>query len=225
DLLGERAVLRPEYALGYPESASVVAEAEPKGDPSAALDEELPSDDMIARYLRGGVFARTVEAVAARNADFAETLCAIYDAHAESGEVTSIRAGAWRRRGTERDRTARSKAAVVVGVPPARVAASTTSFEDEGRWAQLGRDETLGCAFEVSIEVLQDALVIHVDFAERGELAEVRVGNASVVVGPDADEVELRVARQPELAFVVRHRDGRQVAETLTLVAEDQASP
>lgn len=223
DLLGERAVLRPEYAFVYPLATSEGVEGELKGDPSAALDEELPSDDMIARYLAGGVFARTVEAAAARDADFAETLRAIYDAHAEAGEVTSLRAGAWRRAG--RERTARSKAAVVVSVPPARAAASTSTVENENRWALLGRDETLGCAFELSLEVLGDSLVVHVDIAEKGKLAEVRVGDASVVVGPDDDHVELRVARRPELTLVVRSREGLQVEETLTFVAEDKTTP
>lgn len=222
DLLGERAVLRPEYSFVYALATSEGAESERKGDLSTALDEELPSDDMIARYLAGGVFARTVEAAAARDADFAETLRAIYDAHAEAGEVTSLRAGAWRRAG--RERTARTRAAVVVSVPPARAAASTSTAENENRWALLGRDETLGCAFDLSLEVLGDSLVFHVDIADKGKLAEVRVGDASVVVGPDEDHVELRVARRPELTLVVRSREGLHVEETLTF-AEDKTSP
>lgn len=222
DLLGERAAFRPAYALRYPEASGAELAGEPKGDPSAALDEELPSDDMIARYVHGGAFARTVEAAAARDADFAETLEAIYDAQLEIGEVTSMRAGAWRR--ARRTPTARTKVTLTVSAPPVRAAAAATPIEDEKHWVQLGRDETLGCAFELSVEVLADSLVVHLDLAETGKIAEVRVGDVSVAVAADQDEVELRVARRTELAFVVRHRDGSEVRETFELVQHDEAT-
>ena len=195
---------------------------EPKGDPSAALDEELPSDDMVTRYVHGGAFAVTVEAAAARDADFAESLEALYDAVAEAGEVTSMRAGAWRR--SRRSRTARSKVTVTVSAPPIRAAAASTAIEQETRWVQLGRDETLGCAFELSVEVLADAVVVHLDLAEAGKIAEVRVGEVSVTVAPDQDAVELRVARQPELTFIVRHHDGSELRETFEFVEQDEAN-
>ena len=175
---------------------------------------------MIARYIHGGTFAKTIESAAARDDDFAEILEAVYDAHLQAGEVTSMRSGAWRSRG----KAPRAKLTVPVTVAPARAAAASAAFDADTRWVTLGRDETLGCELEVAVEVLEDALVFHLDFAEPAKLVEVCVGDVTVPVGPRDAHVEVRVARQPEIAFVVRSRQGAELHETFALVEETKGA-
>ena len=74
------------------------------------------------------------------------------------------------------------------------------------------------------VEVLEDALVFHLDFAEPAKLVEVCVGDVTVPVGPRDAHVEVRVARQPQIAFVVRSRQGAELHETFALVEETKGA-
>lgn len=213
-LLGYRAAMQPTWADAFDDEADGDAQADVTGEDRwrEAVQQAIPSDEVIAHYVGRGALARYVEGVAAVNDNFVEDLAACIDAMIQCGEGVGLVARRWRKRALV---DAAVDPLLFAAIPAARFAAATAPDVDVPETElRLGALSPLDA--ELRIVVTATGVTVQVTAGEQG-LERIELGKAVATVPTEADYWELVLSPIPTgpVKLLVRAADGTEFAEEL----------
>lgn len=212
-LLGTRAAMEPAWADGFQGRAEGSQEergafAEERWRES--IQESVPSDELITRYVTRGAMSRYVEGVAAANTIFAGDLAACIDALLEAREDVGLIARRWRTHA----RVAPSSSPLrFAAIPPLRLAAATAATAVAKTTIALGVLSPLDA--EGRFEVSARELMLQVFEGEK-PIERVELGGqvAMSPVAPNRWELAVPVSAGPVRLRIVS-TDGSEISEEL----------
>lgn len=216
-LLGARAPMDPRWADAFEAREQGVVEAScftgQEKRVVASLQESVPSDEIVTRYITRGALSGYVEAVAAQNLAFADDLAACVDALLLARETVGLVARRWRARASA------SPSLAPLGfssIPKPRLAAASGAEADAVTTTiDLGMLAPLDAAGRFLVSARELKLQV---FEGNGGLQRVELG-ASVATAPTAQgfwELVVPASAGP-VHLRVLATDGRELMEELHL--------